>query len=109
MREISDALRGLARLRKKTGVSIEEIQKRLVDEYDINAAVKTIYGWESGKVQPSIKTFIALCQIYKIKDIYKFLDDTEEITERAIKDDKLIKNYYKNVEFQSAIDKLLSL
>lgn len=109
MREINNALKGFAKLRKKTGASVEDIQKRLLTEYDIKVAVKTIYGWECGRVQPPINTFISLCKIYKIKDIYKFVDFTEKYVDQSIKEEKLINNYREMVELQPAIDKLLSL
>ena len=110
MREMSEVLRELAKFRKSSDIPIEEIQELLKQEYDIKAAIKTIYGWESGKVQPPIQTFIALCKIYKVKDIYRLMDDnTDNYLEQTVKEQKLIKNYYKKVEYQEAVDKLLSL
>lgn len=110
MREISAVLKDLARVRKESDIPIEKIQEILEKEYGIKAAVKTIYGWESGKVQPQIKTFIALCKIYKIHDIYDLFDnDIDKVVERTIKEEKMIKNYYKRPQYQEAIDKLLAL
>ena len=55
MRDIPEVLKDLARLRKENGIPIEDIQIMLLKDYGIKTAVKTIYGWESGKVQPPLK------------------------------------------------------
>lgn len=109
MREMSEVLKCLAKIRKESGRNIEEVQQELAEKYHINAAVKTIYGWESGKVQPPIKTFIALCKIYQIRDIYELFDDKDDVFAVTIKEQKLINNYNKNVKYQAAVDKLLSI
>lgn len=110
MRDISEVLKDLARLRKENGIPIEDIQTSLLEEYGIKSAVKTIYGWESGKVQPPLKTFVALCEIYKVKNIYDlFLDESEALVDEMVKDQKLISKYHKLTQYQLAIDKLLGV
>lgn len=110
MRDISEVLKDLARLRKENGIPIEDIQKRLFEDYGIKTAVKTIYGWESGKVQPPLKTFVVLCKIYKVKNIYDlFFDELETLVDEMVKDQKLINKYHKLTQYQPAIDKLLGI
>ena len=109
MREISEVLRLLAKIRKECGRNIEEVQQELAEKYQIKAAVKTIYGWESGKVQPPIKSFVALCKIYQISDMYELFADDDDIIEDTIREQRLIRSYNKNVKYQAAVNKLLSL
>lgn len=110
MREVSEVLKDLAKIRKESGIAIEEIQRKLQESYGINSAVKTIYGWESGKVQPPLKTFVVLCEIYEVKDIYDlFSEEGDKLVEDIAKDKKLVKKYYNRKEMQRAVDKLLGL
>lgn len=109
MRELSEILKYFSKIRKESGHNIEEVQQELAEKYHIKVAVKTIYGWESGKVHPPIKTFIALCKIYQIRDIYELFADNEDLFDDLIKEQRLINSYNKNVKYQAAVDKLLSL
>lgn len=58
----------LKELRRNNKLTIEEV-KELLAERDINVAVKTIYGWESGKRLPYPDIFLTLCDIYNVEDI----------------------------------------
>lgn len=44
-----------------------------------NKAPQTIASWESGKSQPDIQTFIAICYIYGIIDIFKTFENDKFI------------------------------
>ncbi|MEG0900125.1 MAG: helix-turn-helix transcriptional regulator [Oscillospiraceae bacterium] len=59
-------------------------------------ASQTVASWESGKAQPDIQTFITLCYIYGIVDIFKtfgnknFLKFKDEQTNLFEKDEQYI-------------------
>lgn len=58
----------LKELRRKNKLTIEEV-KHLLEERNINVAIKTIYGWESGQRLPNPDIFLNLCDIYDVNDI----------------------------------------
>lgn len=58
----------LKELRRNNKLTIEEV-KELLEERDINVAIKTIYGWESGMRLPYPDIFLTLCDIYNVEDI----------------------------------------
>lgn len=58
----------LKELRRKNKLTIEEV-KYLLEKRDINVAIKTIYGWESGQRLPNPDIFLNLCDIYNVNDI----------------------------------------
>ncbi|HIT72684.1 hypothetical protein B5E58_07280 [Tyzzerella sp. An114] len=53
--------------RKRKKLSVNSVVNELSSVYNINTAVKTLYGWEVNRSQPDISTFLALCNIYDIK------------------------------------------
>ena len=58
----------LRRLRENQRLTVKEVQEKLL-QLGIPVAIKTIYGWESGKRLPDADTFLTLCDIYKSVDI----------------------------------------
>ncbi|WP_171020681.1 helix-turn-helix domain-containing protein [Anaerofustis stercorihominis] len=58
----------LKELRRKNKLTIEKV-KYLLEKRDINVAIKTIYGWESGQRLPTPDIFLNLCDIYNVNDI----------------------------------------
>lgn len=56
----------LKEFRKKNKLSVQTVTEILRDRFQISTASKTLYGWEVGRSQPEIGTFLALCQIYGI-------------------------------------------
>ena len=58
----------LRKLRENKRLSVKEVQEKLL-ELGIPVAIKTIYGWESGKRLPDADTFLTLCDIYNSNDI----------------------------------------
>ena len=44
----------LKELRRKNKLTIDEV-KHLLEKRNINVAIKTIYGWESGQRLPSLQ------------------------------------------------------
>lgn len=100
----------LKEYRKKNQLTVDEVSQLLL-ERSIQAAPKTIYGWESGQASPRAEILLALCEIYNITDVltaFQPTDDTESFhvttSERA-----LIKAYRKHQEMQRAVNKLLDL
>lgn len=58
----------LRRLRLESGLSAEEVVDMLrLRGIEINS--KTLYGYEQGVSTPRVNTFIALCDIYNVRDI----------------------------------------
>lgn len=43
----------------------------------IDISEKTLYGYENGVANPKVNTFIALCDIYEIKDVMGTFTDSE--------------------------------
>lgn len=54
--------------RKGSNLSVNEVVDKLSSLYEITVASKTLYGWEKGRSQPDIDTFLALCKIYNISN-----------------------------------------
>ncbi|MGN8914305.1 helix-turn-helix domain-containing protein [Anaerofustis butyriciformans] len=58
----------LKELRRKNKLTIDEV-KHLLEKRNINVAIKTIYGWESGQRLPNPDIFLNLCDIYNVNNI----------------------------------------
>lgn len=99
----------LKQYRKENGLSVSDVSK-LLEKKSIHAAVKTIYGWESGQTQPDADTLLVLCDIYNIDDILATFGYNEKKTFNITKyEEELIINYRKHPELQYAVKKLLDL
>ena len=57
--------------RKTNHWSVEDVSIKLKEEYGLNIAEKTIYGWESNQAHPVTDTFVVLCEMYHIADVGK--------------------------------------
>lgn len=77
------------------------------------AAVKTIYGWESGQTQPNADTLMYLCNLYHIDDVLTTFGYTAPDPARPIRltahEKELILAYRENKDMQKAVNKLLDL
>lgn len=98
--------------RKLNHLSVNEVSS-LLAKYDNPAAVKTIYGWESGNTQPDADTLMLLCEIYHIDNVletfgYRNQQDTINLV-LTQHEKNLILKYRENETMQPAVDKLLSL
>lgn len=58
----------LRTFRKLRGLSIAEVVEQLFSCYKIKISDKTVYGWEAGRSQPDIETFLSLCEIYHVSN-----------------------------------------
>ncbi|MBQ1993667.1 MAG: helix-turn-helix transcriptional regulator [Lachnospiraceae bacterium] len=115
--------------RKLNKLSVQDVQTYL-EENNVTAAIKTIYGWESGQTQPSADTLMLLCRLYHIEYILetfgykKSSEDSEKTNEKLLIENtaesdpsekystheiELINAYRKNPNLQEAIDKLLDI
>ena len=51
----------LKEYRKKNNLSVKDVSLML-EQRSLNAAPKTIYGWESGQASPSADALLTLCE-----------------------------------------------
>lgn len=108
MKSTYDVMQKLREIRKKRGLRVEHVVQEL-HEYDIDVAVKTVYGWEGGQANPSLQAFIALCSIYGVKDILQLFDDESDKSDEGVQMHVLWDAYRKHPEMQLAVKKLLDL
>ena len=93
--------------RKKCKYSVEDVSIRL-KERNIQAAAKTIYGWESSQSQPNADTLLTLCEMYNIENILStFGYSDKEDFQLTSQERALIKSYRAHPEVQTAINILL--
>lgn len=59
----------LKELRKDSGKKWGQILSELKEDYGIEVAQSTIYGYENGHASPDVDLFMALCLIYGCDDI----------------------------------------
>lgn len=103
--------RVLKEYRKKNQYTIYDVADKL-KENNLEVAIKTIYGWESGQTQPDADTLLKLCDIYEIKDIlaefgYSQKNDAEMTL--TAEEKELIKRYRSNPNMHDAVKKLLGM
>ena len=100
----------LKKYRKINALSISDVVIELRDKYGVNVAEKTVYGWESNQAHPTSDVFVALCDIYKIKNISDVFNSKEPkgfpIT---AEERKLIESYRQYPEVQGVIRKILNM
>lgn len=97
--------------RKLNNLSVAEVSD-ILRKHNINAATKTIYGWENGQSQPDADTFMLLCEIYNIDNILETFGYIEGDKEQLILTDnekELIKSYRNHPEMHDAINRLLEM
>ena len=63
---VGNTLRGY---RLKNKLSVKQVVEKLQDHYQVEISTKTLYAWERNQNQPSASCFLALCEIYNIKNI----------------------------------------
>ena len=102
----------LKQYRKHNAMSVSDVTVLLKERYDLKVAEKTVYGWESSQANPPADTLIALCDLYKIKNLPDALKQPVKpgndfpITseERAI-----LEQYRNHPELQDVIKRILFL
>lgn len=106
----------LKQYRKQNAMSVTDVMVALQEQYELTVAEKTIYGWESNQAHPTADTFIALCEIYKIRNL------SDSFSEPAVKkvskpkgflisaeERSIIEQYRKYPELQDAVKRLLNM
>ena len=59
----------LKELRANSSLSVDEVLCILKEKYSIEVRPNTLYGYENGRTSPDVDLFLALCKIYKCRDI----------------------------------------
>lgn len=96
--------------RKFNRLEVSDVKQIFLDKYNLTVSEKTIYNWESSQYNLSLPKFLALCEIYHIKDISASPLDEEELSEElniTAKELSLIAAYRKHKDLQPDIDRML--
>lgn len=101
----------LKKYRKLNGLSVHDVALILHQDYQLQVAEKTIYGWESNQAHPTSDMFLILCEIYQINNIADPFFGNRTSREFAITSEEraLIQSYRKHPQCQEAIRQLLEL
>lgn len=111
----------LKRFRRQSNMSVSDVAIQLQEKYHMQIAEKTIYGWESDQSHPTTDTFITLCEIYQINNLYDagLKNGGREIRKEEISDvpklhineqeRMLIEAYRQKEEMHGVLDILLDM
>lgn len=106
----------LKQSRKQNSMSVTDVMIELRDKYQLSVAEKTIYGWESNQAHPTTDTFVALCEIYKIRNLADtFSESAVKKTSKpkdfliSAEERSIIEQYRKYPELQDAVKRLLNM
>lgn len=95
--------------RRRNNLTVHQVSI-LLENQNIKAADKTIYGWESGQTQPNADTLLTLCDIYNIHNILGPFGYNRDLNFNITKhEEELVKQYRRNPKLQKAVDKLLDI
>lgn len=99
--------------RKTNHWSVEDVSIKLKEEYGLNIAEKTIYGWESNQAHPTCDTFITLCEMYHINNVADmFSQNLPKKSKDFIitpEERQIIEQFRKQPEMRNAIKRLLGI
>ena len=105
--QIGSALR---KMRKSHGWTVNDVVVRLHDEYKMDVAAKTVYGWESDQCYPRTETLLVLCEMYQMDNISEDLLNSSGGSFPITADERhLIELYRKHPELQSAVKRVLDV
>ncbi|MCD7709571.1 MAG: helix-turn-helix domain-containing protein [Clostridiales bacterium] len=101
----------LKRYRQGIGWSVEEVSNELRENYGLDIATKTIYGWESDQAYPRTPVFIALCNLYGIEKLDTAVDSLPEPGGFRMSDDEktIVLSLRRKPQMQAAVRKLLDV
>jgi transcriptional regulator with XRE-family HTH domain len=107
-KQIGDILR---KERKRHGWSVNDVVIKLKDDYDLDVAEKTVYGWESDQSYPRTETLLILCEMYRIEDIAEGLLKAPAVGEFQITTDEhdVILRYRRHPELQDVVKRVLTV
>lgn len=97
--------------RKQNNMTVPDVCVRLREDFRMDVAEKTVYGWESNQAHPTADTFVAMCELYHIDNLSEAYSsqnsgDTLILTEE---EKQLVRNYRKYPAFHAAIRQLLHM
>lgn len=99
--------------RKINHWSVEDVSVRLKEDYGLNIAEKTIYGWESNQAHPTCDTFVSLCEMYHISNITDIFSKNQSKKNRDFvitpEERQIIEQFRKQPEMRDAVKRLLSI
>lgn len=104
----------LKKYRKQNSMSVTDVMVQLRDRYQLYVAEKTIYGWESNQAHPTTDTFVALCEIYKIRNLSETFSNPPKNCKPkefliSAEERLIIENYRKHPELQDAVKRVLDI
>lgn len=101
----------LKKQRKRHGWTISDVVIKLRDQYQINIAEKTVYGWESDQSYPRTETLLLLYELYHMEDMAEDMLEIPSSGEFPITADErhLIRLYRQHPELHSAVKRLLDV
>jgi transcriptional regulator with XRE-family HTH domain len=107
-RQIGNILR---KERLRHGWSVSDVVVRLKNDYDLDVANKTVYGWESDQSYPRTETLLALCELYRIVDIAEGLLKAPAVGEFQITADErdVIMKYRQHPKLQNVVKRVLDV
>ena len=84
----------------------EVIQK--LKSYGVDISDKTLWGYENGVSSPSVPTFIALCKIYEMEDLFFQIQNKSARTVLSDRERTML-NYFRlaSIELQDAAIRML--
>lgn len=102
--------RALKYYRKLNNLTVPQVANYL-ETQNLNAAVKTIYGQESGQTQPSADTLMSLCTLYGITNVLDTFgySDQEEPIILSDEEKQVIHSYRKHPQMRDAVKRLLEI
>ena len=92
------------------GLTIRDVVIRLHDDYQIDVADKTVYGWESDQSFPRTQTLLCLCEIYHIDNLPDSFSSKASSGENfpiTPRERKLIQKFREHQELQDVIWRIL--
>jgi transcriptional regulator with XRE-family HTH domain len=101
----------LKKERKRHGWTVSDVVIRLRDQYQLDVAEKTVYGWESDQSYPRTETLLVLCEMYRIEDIAEGLLNAPPAGEFHITTDErdVIMKYRQHPDLQSVVKRVLDV
>ena len=92
--EISEILR---KLRAERGWSQIEVSQKL-EAMGCGASQKALSRWERGSTEPSIRQFLALCELYEVRDVLAVFRGREEAETLNALGQKRLREYLRLLE-----------
>lgn len=95
--------------RKQNNMSVPDVCVRLKEDFGMNVAEKTVYGWESNQAHPTADTFVAMCELYHIDSLNSAFTNPGSAMPLTLSEEEveLVLNYRKQTAYQLAVRRLL--